>query len=113
MTLQTVIHGKLATIGTTYPDGLPDKPSLPATSYKFISMIEGRHHGGADLRRHRLQVDCWAVTRAAANTLADSVLAALDLNQTNIELITAENAADFNEPESGVERRMLEFHVWM
>lgn len=113
MTVQTVIHGKLASIGATYPDGLPDKPTLPATSYKFVAAKPMRHHGGADLTRHRLQVDCWAQTRAAANTLADSVISALNLNQTNIELITEENAADFNEPEAGIERRMLEFYVWI
>jgi hypothetical protein len=112
VTIQTVIHSKLAAVGATYPDGLPANPTLPSTSYKFVSMQQKRHHGGNDLQKHRLQVDCWATTRAAANTLADSVKAALDLNQTNIELIIVENAADMNEPESGIERRMLEFFVY-
>jgi hypothetical protein len=112
MTIQQTIHAKLAAIGATYPDGLPTSPTLPSTSYKFVSAVQMRHHGGNDLQRHRLQVDCWAKTRAAANTLADSVKAALDLSQTNVELITNENAADMAEPEPGIERRMLEFFIW-
>lgn len=112
MSIQTIVHGKLAAVGATYPDGLPANPSLPATSYKFISMERQRSHAGNMTTRYRLQVDCWATTRAAANTLANSVMTALDLNKTGVLLITAENAADLNEPEIGIERRMLEFFVW-
>jgi hypothetical protein len=112
MTIQQVIHAKLAAIGATYPDGLPKSPSMPATSYKFISLSPRRSHAGNIASRYRLQVDCWAITRQAANTLADSVRAALDLDRSNVKLITAENAIDLNEPEIGIERRMLEFYVW-
>jgi hypothetical protein len=112
MTVQTEIHSKLAAVGATYPDGLPANPTLPSTSYKFVSEIQHRSHSGNGLQRHRLQVDCWAKTRAAANTLAASVVTALDLVQSGVELITIENAADLNEPETGIERRMLEFYVW-
>jgi hypothetical protein len=112
MTIQEEIYKKLAAIGAAYPDQLPANPTLPAISYKFVSARQMRSHSGNGLQRHRLQVDAWATTRAAANTLAASVKAALDLSQSNVELITDENAADFNEPESGIERRMLEFFVW-
>ena len=112
MTVQTTVYHKLAAVTTAYPDSLPANPTLPSVTYKFISMAPSRYHGGNDIPRYRLQVDCWAKTRAAANTLADSVKTALDLNQTNIELITMENAIDFDDPETGVERRILEFFVW-
>lgn len=112
MTIQQIVHSKLASIGATYPDHLPANPTLPSTTYRFISAAPMRSHSGNTLTRHRVQVDCWAKTRAAANTLADSVRGALDLNKTNVELITAENAADLSEPEIGIERRMLEFYVW-
>jgi hypothetical protein len=112
MTVQVTIYHKLAAIGTAYPDALPANPTLPSMSYKFISLSQQRHHGGNSLARYRLQVDCWAKTRGAANTLADSVKTALDLNQTGIELITVEQAIDFNDVETGIERRMLEFYVW-
>jgi len=112
MTVQKTIYHKLASVGATYPDSLPANPTLPSTTYKFISLNQSRYHGGNSLARYRLQVDCWAKTRGAANTLADSVKSALDLNRTGIELITVEQAIDFNEPESGIERRMLEFYVF-
>src|SRR5512147_1660247 len=112
MSIQTVIHAKLASVGATYPDSLPANPSLPSTSYKFISATPMRSHSGNSLTRYRIQVDCWAKTRAAANTLADSVRAALDLNQSGAKLITFEGASDLSEPEIQIERRMLEFYVW-
>ena len=112
MTVQTTVYHKLAAVTTAYPDSLPANPTLPSVTYKFISLVQSRHHAGNDIARYRLQVDCWAKTRAAANTLADSVKSALDLNQTNIKLITMEQAIDFDEPETGIERRILEFYVW-
>ena len=71
-----------------------------------------RHHGGQDMVRRRLQVACWAKTYAAAVTLADQVRAALDLNQTNIELITAETISDFKDAKASLYRRIVEFYVW-
>ena len=112
MTIDSVIYGKLATVGAAYPLSMPPGATLPGMAYQFISEIPMRHHGGADMVRRRLQVACWAKTWAAAVTLADSVRAALDLNQTNIELITAENISDFKDPEAELYRRIVEFYVW-
>ena len=112
MTIETAIHTALAAVGATYPNGLPANPTLPSTSYKFISEMQQRSQSGNGLTKRRRQVDCWARTYVAATTLADSVKAALDLNQTTFELITAENAIDLFEPEPGISHRALEFFVW-
>jgi len=112
MIIEDVIHGKLAAIGAVYPLSMPPGATLPGMCYQFISEVPMRHHGGADMVRRRLQIACWAKTYAAAVTLADSVRAALDLNQSNIELITAENIADFKDPEAELYRRIVEFFVW-
>jgi len=113
MTLDSVIAAKLAAVGTFYPLSMPKQgATLPGGCYQFISEVNTRHHGGADMVRRRLQVSCWARTYAAAITLADSVKAALNLNQTNIELITAETISDFKDAESELYRRIVEFYVW-
>lgn len=112
MTIESVIASKLQSLGAVYPLAMPVGATLPGMCYQFISEIPMRHHGGADMVRRRLQVSCWAKTYAAAVTLGDSVRAALDLNQTNIELITAENISDFKDPEAELYRRIVEFFVW-
>ena len=113
MTIESVIAAKLASVGTFYPVTMPNKgATLPGGCYQFISQVETRHHGGADMVRRRLQVSCWATSYAAAVTLGDSVRTALNLNQTNIELITAENISDFIDAESNLYRRIVEFYVY-
>lgn len=113
MTMESDIHTALVSVGATYPVSLPTNPTLPSTTYRFVSETTLRHHGGNDMKRRRLQVDCWAKTYTAACVLGDSVKAALDLRVSSpFELITAENAADLNDPEAGIYHRMLEFFVW-
>jgi len=113
MTVDSVIAAKLSSVGTFYPLSMPKQgATLPGGCYQFISEVNSRHHGGTDMVRRRLQVSCWGRTYAAAITLADSVKAALDLNQTNIELITAETISDFIDEESALYRRIVEFYIW-
>lgn len=112
MTIDSVIATKLAAVGAVYPLSMPAGATLPGMCYQFISETPMRYHGGENLVRRRLQVSCWAKTYAAAITLADSVRAALNLNQTNIELITAETIADFKDAEAELYRRIVEFYVW-
>jgi len=112
MTIDSVIYDKLATVGAAYPLVAPVGATMPCMVYQFISEQPGRHHGGTDITRRRLQVACWAKTYAAAVTLADSVVAALNLNQTNIELITHEDTNDFEDTESDLKRRIVQFYVW-
>ena len=112
MTMESDVYTALVAVTATYPVSLPANPTLPSASYKFISEMQFRHQTGNDLRRRRLQVDCWAKTYTAACVLGDSVKAALDLKVTTFKLITAENAADLSDPEAGIYHRMLEFMVW-
>jgi hypothetical protein len=112
MTIESDLYAKLAAIGATYPGSLPTSPSLPSVSYKFISEVQMRTHSGNALHRRRLQIDCWGKTYVSACTLSDSVKAALDLDKSTFELITAENAVDLHEPEPGIFHRALEFFLW-
>lgn len=113
MTIESVIVGKLQAVGAVYPDTMPPGATLPGMCYQFISAaVSARHHSGVTRFRRRLQVSCWANTAAAANTLRDSVRAALDTNRTDIELITAENKSDFKDAEAEKYRRIVEFFVW-
>jgi hypothetical protein len=113
MTMETDIYNALVAVSATYPMGLPSNPTLPSVSFRFISETQMRHSSGNNLKRRRLQVDCWAKTYTAACVLGDSVKTALDLKVASpFKLITAENAADLSDPEAGIYHRMLEFFVW-
>jgi hypothetical protein len=113
MTMESIIASKLSSLGAAYPVTMPAQgATLPGMCYQFISERQMRHHSGETMIRRRLQVSCWAKTYAAAVTLGDSVRAALNLNKTNIELITAENISDFKDPEAELYRRIVEFYVW-
>ncbi len=78
MTIETVIHGKLASIGAVYPVTMPQGATLPGMCYQFISSTPQRSHAGNSLTRRRLQISCWGKTAAAATTLGDSVKSALN-----------------------------------
>jgi hypothetical protein len=111
--MESDIYNALAAVTAAYPVSLPPNPTLPSVSYKFISETQMRSHQGNNLRRRRLQVDCWAKTYTAACVLGDSVKTALDLKTASpFKLITAENAADLSDPEAGIFHRVLEFFVW-
>lgn len=111
-TAQEILYNKLDTLGTAYPLVAPANASYPAMVYQKVGELPMRSHSGASLRRHRFQIACWGRTYAEAVTLAESVYAALNLNQTGIELITAENAFEDAEPETGLYRSLVEVYVW-
>lgn len=113
MTIQDTVYTKLAAVGTTYPLAMPaQNASLPATVYQFITARPRRYHAGNSHVVHRLQVSCWAASYAAAVALANSVIAAFDLNTADFELSTLEGSRDDKETETGLSRQILEFDVW-
>ena len=61
-----------------YSDALPQNATLPAITYFVVSTTTNQHlEGIADVSQARIQVDCHAATRSAANSLADDVRLAL------------------------------------
>ena len=68
-----------SSVGTRmYSDVLPQNVSLPAITYQVIDTLAHQHLSGiADVAQARIQIDCYAATRSAANALADDVRLAL------------------------------------
>lgn len=68
-----------AILGTrVYPDQLPQAATLPAAVYFVVSGNEEVDLAGTTGVTHaRVQIDCYAVTRLAANALATAVRNAL------------------------------------
>ena len=113
MTIQDTVYAKLAAIGTSYTLTMTTQNAAkPCTVYQFITARPLRYHAGNSHIRHRVQVSCWAETYAAAVTLANSVIAAFDLNVTDFPLSTLENSVDQKEVETGLSRQILEFDIY-
>mgnify|MGYP001190685617 CR=1 FL=1 len=61
------------------PDELAEGETLPAVRYTVMAEDGFKTHAGKiGLAETRLQLDCYATTRAAANNLADVIVANLD-----------------------------------
>lgn len=62
-----------------YPDALPQNPTIPCAVYYVISDNPDHHFTGASqLTVLRIQLDCYAVTRLAANALSEAMRNAAD-----------------------------------
>jgi len=72
-------HPALAAVQVSrfYPIQLPQRPTLPASTYQIVSNMPGYSQDGLSYEAPRVQIDCYAKTYAEAHTLADAFLAAL------------------------------------
>ena len=102
-------------VGTrVYSDVLTQNATTPAITYKVVDTVTNDVLAGiADVSRARIQVDCYGVTRPAANTLADAVRLALHGHEHTatggqyVLDITLPSGEVYlvNEPEDGTDKR--------
>lgn len=77
----TLADADVSTLVSTrmYSDALPQTVTLPAIRYLVVDTLPTECLGAiAPVARARMQVDCYAVTRAASVSLADKVRLALE-----------------------------------
>ena len=114
MTVQATLVSLLQGAGlTVYPLTVPQNGTYPNVVYQRVSNMQVRTHSGVALERPRVQLSCWAKTYAECVATAQTVKAALDLNQTDFKLATKENELDAQEVETGLYRIILDFYVWV
>lgn len=97
-----------------HADALPQNVTMPAITYRVIDTVPNEHLGGiADVSKARIQIDCFAKTRGAANALADAVRIALELKHrgdnsgqfiNDISLVSGE-VHMIDRPELGADER--------
>lgn len=97
-----------------FSDALPQGAGMPAISYFVVDTLPQEHLGGiADVSRARIQIDCFAETRASANDLGNKVRLALEKKHrgdnsgqfiNEINLATGERHV-FDRPEAGSDKR--------
>lgn len=96
-----------------YSDVLPQSVTMPAITYTVIDTTPNEHLTGiADVSRARIQIDCFATSRAGANALGDAVRLALEKYRgtvgtqfiNEINLATGERY-DIDRSETGSDQR--------
>ncbi len=108
-TLVTLLSGQGLTI---YPLSVPVDGTYPNVVYQTISNRQFRSHSKVEMERPRMQLSCWAKKYAECVATAQTVKAAMDLNQMDFKLATKENEIDAKEVESGIYRIILDYFVW-
>lgn len=118
MTISSLVKTALSVSGVTsivgsriYPTLLPQAPTYPAITYGRVSNTG--QMGTTVLRESRYQIDCWATTYAATQTLAAAVKAALeehtDTDQTpGIKMSRVVNELDDYDSDAEVYRTIVD-----
>lgn len=83
MNLAEMLHDRLTTepnvsalvSSRVYPRKLPQTPTYPAITYSVISRVATESN--TEIFEYRIQLDCWALTYAVSQDLADKALNAL------------------------------------
>jgi len=116
MTMLTDLVAKLAAESTVtaivstriYPQILPQAPTFPAITYNQVSALRVRDlEGPAGKSRHRISINCWALTYSAARGLADAVRRSIDgygssfMSDTWVGSVTLDNEMDLFEEDAG------------
>jgi hypothetical protein len=97
---------------TVYPLAVPNNGTYPNVCYQRVSNPQYRTHSGVYMERPRVQLSCWGENYADCVATAQTVTAALDLNQSDFALATKENEMDAVEVETGLYRILLEFFIY-
>lgn len=107
----TGTSGVAALAGTrVYPLNLPQTPTLPAISYQRVSNTE--QNGTSTLRTTRYQVDCWAESYSAVQSLASAVKGALEewTSGPSVKMTEVINEIDDYEPDSALYRVSIDVY---
>lgn len=102
------------------PEPLPQKPALPAITYRLVSGVRWTGRGKPlGLARPRIQIDSWAADYNQVKALAAAVQGALcpedGLSGTfagvEVDVITPAGERDLYEPDTGLRRVSADFFV--
>lgn len=109
-TIQEQLVAYLAPITALHPMVAPQGSALPYATYQRVaSPVTNVLSGAPPIENTRLQVDVWASTYQAAQTLARSITTAMQAWAVQNVLL---NSYDLYEQDVKVYRVLLEFSIW-
>ena len=107
-TLQTLLNALAA--GGAHQDIARQGATAPYLVWLLVaSPTNNSLQGASNVQNTRIQVDCYAASQAARQTLADVVVAAMAASSLSNVRLSSQN---LYEPEVKLFRTMLEFSIW-
>lgn len=92
---------------------MPQQPVLPAVVYTVISSVEEYSGDGHDgLTEWRVQVDCWAATRAEVSALMAQVKSIMRVSSNDFATVDESAGLDEIENETNYHRASVDFICW-
>jgi Protein of unknown function (DUF3168) len=116
-TLYSILSGASAITSLTtgiYPTVIPQTATYPAIAYSKLSTSRVDSFGGTnDLTSGIFQIDCYARSASAAESLAAAVKSTLiDYGTRPINRIRIDNELSLFETETELHRVLLQFTIW-
>lgn len=114
MGLSEQLFAELSPIATTFPDLLPQEPTLPALVFSIVAHEPAHNHDGADeLMTERVQIDVWAETRAERDQIDREVRLALDGRLWGNPPVSSflESRFTVRDSDTGLWRSIVDFRV--
>jgi hypothetical protein len=117
MSLESSLFSALTGLvaGRVYPDVAPELAALPLITYIQVGGEAPNFLDSATLpskRNARVQIDCWATTRAAATTLAQQIEDALRASNTLRPIVLGAPVATFD-ADLKLRGSRQDFSVWL
>ena len=110
MSLETTLQTALAAVAPAYQDIAKQSQAAPFIVWTEItSQINNTLQGASNVQNTRLQIDCYAATPAARQTLVDGVIAAMAVASFPSVLLGIQN---LYETETKLFRATLDFSAW-
>lgn len=101
-----------------YPQQLPQKPALPAVTYRRVSTVPTQHRDNpyARHRRARYQFDCWAgdydTTLSVKAALAVAMGTLAQASNPRIDVALQQDDRDIVDDSTGRWRASLDYFIW-
>lgn len=115
MSIGADIYARLSGLasGRIYPVMAPQNVAAPFIVYSTVAATHLRNMVESSSKVNtRAQIDVWATTYAAAQTLAASVRSAMEPNGADFSTGAVEENPDFYTPDSDLFRVSVDFSIW-
>jgi len=113
MLAEQAVYNAIKHLAATYPDVAPEGAPLPRIVYQQVGgeVVNYMENTVPDADAARIQVACWASTRAAASTLSKQVENALR-QAAGAQARPIGARVNVHEPDTGLFGSRQDFRVW-
>lgn len=113
MLAEQAVYNAIKHLAATYPDVAPENAALPRIVYQQVGgeVVNFRERSDPGVDVARIQVTCWAKSRAAASTLSKQAEQAIRA-ATSMQAEPIGARVNAHEPDTGLFGSSQDFRVW-